>query len=160
MTDALVRWWQELRSVLLALRVIAFEKIDTAVLVVWGCLTLPVLLIALPYGYRSAVVILAVAGVLFFLLRRWARENRFRLIRPSDRVEFADVNGSEEETPLQAFEKGVVLRRMPRETIEQTAAYDPQLMERSRWFYAVATPSGMRIVAYEWIVGIEIESGE
>lgn len=134
MTDTLVRWRQEAQSVLLALRVAIFEKVDTAVLVVWYCLTLPAAIVALPHGYRSVVVILAVAVFLFFLFGRWARENRFRLIHPSDRVEFADVNGSEEETPLQAFEKGVVLRRMPRETIEQTAAYAPQLMEWSRCF--------------------------
>ena len=153
----LLLWMQYVRSVLLALRIVAFEKTDETALAVWSALTLltvlPVWAVSMPEGLAA----LGVMGVLFFAFRRWARRNRSRLVRTADRVEFADAKMDENDY-RQRFLTGIVLRRMGREDVKRSGEYDPALMEESRWFFIVRSAERTHIVPGEQVVGIEIDA--
>jgi membrane protein implicated in regulation of membrane protease activity len=149
-------WLQSLRTLFLAFRVIAFEKTDASVFVLWAAVTIFAVAVFLMHSLPSAAVALIVMAVLFFVIRGWARRNRFRLIRTADRVEYADADSGEHEY-RQRFDTGVVLQRLNTEDVKRTGEYDTDLMEESRWFFVVRSPQKTRIVPSEWIVGIELE---
>ena len=150
-------WIQYVRSVLLALRVIAFERTDEAALTVWTGLTLlavvPLLAVSIPSGLAA----LGIMVVLFFAFRRWARRSRSRLVRTADRIEFAETMTDENDF-RQRFLTGVVLRRMGKKDVQCSGEYDPALMEQSRWFFIVRSADGTRIVPEDQVVGIEIDA--
>lgn len=150
-------WLQYVRSVLLALRVVAFEKTDEAALTVWSALTLFVVLPFLTISVPEGLGALAVMAALFFPFRGWARRNRARLIRTADRVEFADAETDENDF-RQRFLTGVVLQRMGKADVERSGEYDPALMAESRWFYLVRSAQKTQIIPSERIVGIEIDT--
>jgi len=152
-------WMQYLRSVLLALRIIAFEKTDEAAAVVWSVLTLPVLIASFFYSPREGLVVLAAVWLSFFVFRNWARRNRYRLIRTADRVEFADA-GVDENDYRQRFLSGVVLRRMGPEDVKRSGEYDTALMEGTLQFFLIRSSDRTKIVPSEQIVGIELETQE
>jgi len=146
-----------LRSLLLAFRVIAFEKTDAAAAAVWLPLALLIVLPSVLHSAAAGTAALAAAAALFFGMRFWARRNRFRLIRTADRVEFADVDAGDADERRQRFATGVVLRRLESEAAGRMQGYSAELMEESRCFFLVASAQKTRIVPFEWIVGIEIE---
>ncbi|UFS62103.1 hypothetical protein LOH54_10635 [Sulfurimonas sp. HSL-3221] len=152
----LLAWLQYLRTLVLAFRVIAFEKIDEAAFVVWGALTIFVAAVAFTYTVAAGGVALLGMVTLWFGVRGWARKNRCRLIRTADRVEFADVDTAADDY-RQGFSTGVVLRRMETEDVKRTGEYDEALMAESRWFYVVSAPKKTLIVPCDRIVGIEID---
>lgn len=155
-----IHWLQSVRSVLLALRIVMFEKTDESALGVWAVVTLP--LTAVPYvtsGAFEAFSILGVMAVLFFFFRRGMRRNRFRLVRVADRVEYADVS-TEEEAYRQRFITGVVLQRMGVEDVKRSGKYDSETMEGEKHFFLVRSSSGTRIIPIELIVGIELDGLE
>jgi len=154
----LLLWLHSLRSLFLALRVIAFEKTDAAVFILWAAVSMFAVAVFLMRSLSSAAAALSVMAVLFFILRGWARRNRFRLIRTADRIEYADVDSDEQEY-RQRFATGIVLRRLSAEDVKRTGEYDADLMEESRWFFIVRSPQRTRIVPSGWIVGIEFEPG-
>lgn len=153
----LLLWLHSLRSLFLAVRVIAFEKTDAAVFVLWAAVALFAAALFLMHSLSSAAAALIVMAVLFYVLRGWARRNRFRLIRTADRVEYADIDASAEQEFRQRFAIGIVLRRLSAEDVKRTGEYDADLMEESRWFFIVRSPQRTRIVPSGWIVGIEFE---
>ncbi|MHC3995213.1 hypothetical protein ACXWTF_10320 [Thiomicrolovo sp. ZZH C-3] len=149
-------WLQYLRTLILAFRVIAFEKSDEAALVVWGALTVLVAAVAFTYTVVAGGAALLLMGTLWFGVRGWARQNRYRLVRTADRVEFADIDTAADDY-RQGFSTGVVLRRMETEDVKRTGEYDEALMAGSRWFFVVSAPGKTRIVPCERVVGIEID---
>ncbi|WP_345972329.1 hypothetical protein [Sulfurimonas diazotrophicus] len=149
-------WLQYLRTIVLAFRVIAFEKTDEAALVAWGALTILVAAVTFTYTAAAGGAALLGMGVLWFGIRGWARRNRCRLVRTADRVEFADIDTAAD-AYRQGFTVGVVLRRMETEDVKRTGEYDEALMAESRWFFVVSAPGKTRIVPCERIVGIEID---
>jgi len=152
-------WLQYLRSVVLALRIVAFEKSDEAAAVVWTALSLPLLITSFVYSLGDGFATLVAVWFLFFIFRKWARRNRFRLIRTADRVEFADAE-TDENDYRQRFLTGVVLRRMGIEDVKRSGEYDTELMEGGSRFFLVRSPERTRIVPAERIVGIELDSLE
>jgi len=155
----MLMWLQGLRSLLLALRIIAFEKSDAVVCIVWAAAALPVVLALTMTSLLDGTAALAAAVVLFFPLREWGRRNRYRLIRTADRVEYADTDRFEE-SRIQRFASGVVLRRLGLGEMKMTGQYDPELMEGERWFFVVSSPGATRVVPFGWIVGIDIGAEE
>jgi hypothetical protein len=153
----LLLWLQYVRSVLLALRIIAFEKTDETALAAWAALTLLTVLPLATVSLQSGLVALAVMGVFFFAFRRWVRRNRARLIRTADRIEFADVQ-TDEQDYRQRFLSGIVLRRMREEDVKRSGEYDPALMEGSHRFFIVRSADKTRIIPEAQIVGIEIDA--
>ncbi len=156
----LMLWLQSLRSVLLALRIIAFEKTDETALAIWGVMTLPltvVFFIITTLG--TALAVLGGMAVLFFPFRLWMRRNRFRLVRVADRVEFADAEVAED-AYRQHFLNGVVLQRMGVEDVKRSGKYSEETMGGEKHFFLVRSRAGTRIIPVELIVGIELDGLE
>jgi len=151
-------WLHYVHSLLLAGRIIVFEKTDTAAALVWTGVTLTVALIAAAYSTPLGLGVAGMMGILFFGFRGWVRRQRYRLIRTADRVEYAEF-GSGETDYRQRFVSGVVLQRLGRDDVKRTGGYDAQLMDESKWFFIVKSPKQTKIVPFEWIVAIEIDEG-
>jgi hypothetical protein len=151
-------WAAYLRGLLLSLRVVVFEKPETAVTLLWSGPALLAVLVMLMYSVQAALVTSAVMLLALAALRRWARTNRYRLVRTGDRIEFADVTAPDEGY-VQRFASGVVLRRMTKEDVVRSGAYEAERMEPEKRFFLVRTPEKTMIVALAWIVGIELEEG-
>jgi hypothetical protein len=153
-------WLQSARSVLLALRIIAFEKTDETSLGIWTAVTLPVTVVLFATSVPSAAFIfLGVMTAFFFVFRRGMRRSRFRLVRIADRVEYADVSTTEDDY-RQRFTTGVVLQRMGPEDVKRSGKFDPDTMGEAKHFYLVRSRSGTRIIPFEMIVGIELDGLE
>lgn len=151
-------WGASLRSLLLSLRVIAFEQPKIAMMAVWTGPALLAVLVALMYSAQAALVTAALMGAVLLFLLQWAQANRYRLVRVGDRIEFADVTISEEEH-VQQFSSGVVLKRMTRADAMRTAFFDAQLMENERWFFLVRSQKKMTMITLAWVINIELDEG-
>ena len=150
-------WMQSVRSVLLALRMIAFEKTVETAAGVWSALTLLIVLPLLAVSVTAGVSAAGLMGLLFFPFRRWMISNRYRLIRTADMVEYAETM-TDENDYRQRFTAGVVLHRMKRQDVVRTGKYDPERMEGCRAFFMIRSSAGTYIVPAESIVGIEIDA--
>jgi hypothetical protein len=141
-------------ALLLAFRIMAFERCRAAGTVVGAAFTLPFVLVAFTVSAMAGavVVVVAVAGTVL-LTRRFCR-NRAWLVRPGDTVEYAVVGDAD--GFRQRFERGTVVERMDTETLRRTGRYDETLMAGQNTFFLVAAKEGVRVVALEWITGIEI----
>lgn len=150
------QYLQEVRSVALALRIIAFEKSDATAAVLWTAVTLIVLLPVAAVSDKGALALLFAAAVMFLGFRKWFRTQRYRLIRIADRVEFADYETDTDDV-MQRFEKGVVLQRLKRDDAERAGISQRAIMDDQLWYYLVKTPERTAVVPFEWIVAIEID---
>lgn len=149
------RWLQSARSLLLALRVIMFEKTTSVAALLWSALFVVLIAPLVTVSTGSAMVLLIVAVALYFPFARWAYAQRFRLIRPADRVEFAEL-GSVDATPLQGFAAGIVLQKLCRDDVARTGV---ELAGQSLWYYLVRTADKTAIVPFDWIISIELDEG-
>lgn len=147
-----------IRSLILAFRIIAFEKTGETVLLLWAGPALITVLVFFMYSVISGIAAMGVTLLLYYGLRRWALTSRFRLIRPGDRIEYAKVTENDE-GHRQQFEAGIVHQRLTREDAERTGKLKTDLMGMSKWFYLVSSDKQTRIVPLEWIVSIEFEQG-
>lgn len=153
------RWGMVLayiRSLILALRIIAFEKSGETVLLLWAGPALMAVAVCFLYSAVCGFTAAGVTLLLYYGARRWALANRFRLIRPGDRIEYANMM-QKDEGYRQRFETGVVLKRLTREDVARSGGLDAEQREMSRWFYLVRSGRHTRIVPLEWIVAIEID---
>ena len=149
-------WLAYLRSLMLSFRVIAFEKSAETVLVLWAAPALLTVAVFFMNSVLSGFAAICVTLLLYYGVRRWAFANRFRLIRPGDRIEYAKVT-QRDEGYRQRFETGVVLKRMKQEVAERSREFNAELMGMSEWFYLVSADEQMRIVPLEWIVSIAFD---
>jgi len=138
----------------LTLRVALYETYAAVTAVVWWG-SVAVFAWLFWSAWSAFSVFIAVAGVLGY--RPFAsamRAQRHRLIRPGDRVEFAEPTPGEELTG--GFSHARVLRRLERETVRRSGAFgNEELDAYDSVFFTVDTGSVNRIIPYEWIIALE-----
>lgn len=153
------QWLHYFRSLLLAFRVVAFEKPGLASALAWLPFATLFILVAWSVSPAAGGIVSVAALAAYFGFRRWCVRNIYRLVRPSDRIEYA-VMGTENEGYRQSFEEGFVIRTMHRDDVRRSGALPDDLIEGSEHFFLVRTRKKNRIVAFDWITGIEIDNDE
>lgn len=148
--------WLHLKTLWLVLRVILFERLETAFLLVWA-FVIAITAVACLWSDIPVVTVIVAGIVLYWPLSRLARAKRHWLIRRGDRVEYSVPS---DDDVIQRFETACILRPMEREYVAQTASFDVELLELYRHFYLVDTGKTNRIIPYEWIVAIDTGSLE
>ncbi len=151
-------WLHTLRSIVLAFRVIAFERFGMVVLTIWAALSLLIVLPVAVVDPSAAAVVAAAAALLYPLVRKAADTRRHRLIRIGDRIEYARTD--DDEDYRQRFAVGAVLRYLDAEEVRRTGMYDPLRMEDARHFYLVGSADATDVVTFDQVVGIEIDGPE
>ena len=147
-----LQWWLYLRTIVLVVRVIVFEKYTVVTALLWLLLTglLALLAFFIHYGITLAVVVFS---LLFYTkVQKYLLEKQYLLIRPGDRVEYA-VSGGDE--TLQTFATAKVLRRMRARDLAKSSLFDSEYLDLYEHFYLVDSGEKNEVIAYEWIIGIE-----
>ncbi len=101
----------------------------------------------------SEFVVLVIA----FLLQKWF----YRLMEPSkaklicidDSVEFAE---DQEDSYIQKFKSGKVLRKMRGEDVALTGLFSEELIPLYSHFYLVELDDKNMVIPYEWILSIDL----
>ncbi len=151
-------WIYYLRSVTLALRVIAFERFDAFFLGGWAVVSVAVILPSAVISGRTGMGAAVTMLLLYRPMKSLLQKRRYRLVRIGDRIEYAVMEADGDYR--QRFETGVVLERFGMEDVKDMKGFDAELMEGSRHFYLIRNADGTRIVTLEQVVGIEIDTLE
>lgn len=98
-----------------------------------------------------------VLGAAFFLQKQFYRSTaplKSELIRSGDRIEFAQ---DQENSYIQKFQDGKVLRRMRGEDVVKTGLFEEELIPLYHHFYLVEMDDKNIVVPYEWVLSIDFE---
>ncbi|GEM_PF-5909731 len=147
----MVKWWLYIRSILLALRVVVFERFRLAVAVVWGTISITISIFIAVINPYIALVYLLVATLMYEQIFRLLATYKHHLIKMGDTVEF--IPKQDESSYIQKFSRGVVIQRVDPKDIEI-----PDAQGLYEHLFLLRTAKETVIVAFEHIVSIEIES--
>lgn len=137
-----------------SIRLVMFEKFSFILLVVWWMLAFAAAFAARGLYSGSEFVVLAAAFLLQKRFYRMMEPSKSRLIRIGDRVEFAQ---DEQESYIQKFETGKILRKMRGEDVLKTGLFSEELIPMYSHFYLVEMDDKNAVIPYEWVLSIDFE---
>ena len=97
---------------------------------------------------------LAAAFLVQKMFYRLMEPSKSKLIRTGDRVEFAE---DEEESYIQKFKTGKILRKMRGEDVLKTGLFSEEMIPLYSHFYLVEMDDKNAIIPYEWVLSIDFE---
>lgn len=139
---------------LLAIRVIVFEKYKRVVITIWWVTALAVGYLVNSLWCGSGFMVLAIAVAMQRNYVRRMEQLKSRLIRIGDRIEFAK---EEEDGYVQQFESARVLRKMRGEDVAISGFFSDEMVPFYSHFYLVEMEDKNAIIPYEWILSIELD---
>lgn len=146
-------FWLYLTSMWLSIRLVIFEKFSFILMVIWWVLAFTMAFVSRSFLSGSEFVVLAAA---FWLQKRFYRlmePLKSKLIRVGDSVEFAE---DQEDSYIQKFESGKILRKMCGEDVALTGLFSKELIPFYSHFYLVELDDKNAIIPYEWILSIDL----
>ena len=147
-------FWLYVTSMWRTIRLIMFEKFSFILLVVWWMLAFAAAFVARGLYSGSEFVVLAAAFLVQKMFYRLMEPSKSKLIRTGDRVEFAE---DEEESYIQKFETGKILRKMRGEDVLKTGLFSEEMIPLYSHFYLVEMDDKNAIIPYEWVLSIDFE---
>ncbi len=147
-------FWLYVTSMWRTIRLIVFEKFSFILLVVWWMLAFAAAFVARGLYSGSEFVVLAAAFLVQKRFYRLMEPSKSKLIRIGDRVEFAE---NEEESYIQKFETGKILRKMRGEDVLKTGLFSEEMIPLYSHFYLVEMDDKNAIIPYEWVLSIDFE---
>ncbi len=146
-------FWLYLTSMWLSIRLVIFEKYSLILRMLWWLVAFALAFVARVLYMGSEFVVLVIA----FLLQKWF----YRLMEPSkaklicidDSVEFAE---DQEDSYIQKFKSGKVLRKMRGEDVALTGLFSEELIPLYSHFYLVELDDKNMVIPYEWILSIDL----
>ena len=146
-------FWLYLTSMWLSIRLVMFEKFTFILMVLWWVMAFIVAFVARGLLSGSEFAVLAVAFLLQKRFYRLMEPSKSKLIRIGDSVEFAE---DQQESYIQKFESGKILRKMRGEDVALTGLFSEELIPFYSHFYLVELDDKNVIVPYEWILSIDL----
>ena len=146
-------FWLYLTSMWLSIRLVMFEKFTFILMVLWWVLAFITAFVARGLLSGSEFLILAAAYLLQRRFYRLMEPSKSKLIRIGDSVEFAE---DQQESYIQKFESGKILRKMRGEDVALTGLFSEELIPFYSHFYLVELDDKNVIVPYEWILSIDL----
>ncbi len=137
----------------LSIRLVMFEKYSFILLVVWWLIAFSVAFTVRGLLSGSEFIVLALAFLVQKRFYRYMEPSKAKLIRIGDDVEFAE---DEENSYIQKFQSGKVLRKMRGEDVVKTGLFSEELIPLYSHFYLVELEEKNVIVPYEWILSIDL----
>ena len=147
-------FWLYVTSMWRTIRLIVFEKFSFILLVVWWMLAFAAAFVARGLYSGSEFVVLAAAFLVQKRFYRLMEPSKSKLIRIGDRVEFAE---DEEESYIQKFKTGKILRKMRGEDVLKTGLFSEEMIPLYSHFYLVEMDDKNAIIPYEWVLSIDFE---
>jgi len=132
----------------------AFEKFAPLFFTFYLLLSLSIAIVLslLHWGIGVGVILLALLA--FTRVLKGAGFLKRTLIRKGDRVEYVDPNEKDEK---KIFKKAEVVLKMHPHEVEKTKLISSELMEDNQHFYLVKEGKDVRVIAYDWIIGLSPE---
>jgi len=146
-------FWLYITSMWLSIRLVIFEKFSFILMVTWWVMAFTVAFIARGLLIGSEFIVLAAAFLVQKQFYRLMEPSKSKLIRVGDSVEFAD---DQQESYIQKFESGKILRKMRGEDVALTGLFSEELIPFYSHFYLVEMDDKNAIVPYEWILSIDL----
>ena len=147
-------FWLYVTSLSRSIRLVIFEKYNFVLMLLWWLLTFSVAFVTRSLYPGAGLV---VVGLAFFTQKRvYKFMDRFKsgLIKIDDFVEFAEDT---ENSYVQKFKTAKILRKMRGEDVVITGLFDEALIPMYTHFYLVEMKDKNIIIAYEWILSIDME---
>ena len=147
-------FWLYITSMWRSIRLVMFEKYSFVALAIWWLMAFVVAFVL--KGLFGGVEFMVLGGA-FFLQKRFYRyiePLKAKLISIGDNVEFTE---DEQESYVQKFYSGKVLRKMRGEDVVKTGLFSNELIPFYSHFYLLELKDKNVVVPYEWILSIDFE---
>lgn len=152
--DNLRAYWHLLKGVVVVTRVMAFEKFTALFFFFYLLSALSFSLLASVIHWGIGIIMLLLWLILFTRVLANTQFLKRSLIRKGDRLEYADPN---EDESKEMFKKAVVILKMRPEEVEKTKLISAELMDGNKHFYLVKEDKDVRVISYDWIIGLSPE---
>ncbi len=146
-------FWLYVTSMWLSIRLVMFEKFSFILLVVWWVMAFIVAFVARSVLSGSEFIVLAAAFLLQKRFYRLMEPSKSKLIHVGDSVEYAE---DQQESYIQKFKSGKILRKMRGEDVVQTGLFSEDLIPLYSHFYLIEMEDKNAIIPYEWILSIDL----
>ena len=152
--DNLRVYWHLLKSILVVLRVMAFEKFTALFFFFYLLSVLSVALVLSLVHWGAGVVTVFLALLMFTKILAKVEFLKRSLIRKNDRVEYADPSETDDKL---IFKKADIVLKMRLDEVEKTKLITSELMQDNEHFYLVRAGEEVSVIAYDWIIGLSPE---
>lgn len=149
--DNIVAYWHLLKGVGIVSRVMIFEKFTSVFFFFYLLSALTISLLLSVIHWAAGIVGLLLALVLFTKVLSKMQFLKRSLIRKGDKVEYADPVQSEDK---EIFKKAEVVLKMRLDEVKKTKLISDELMQDNEHFYLVKVGEDVRVIAYDWIIGL------
>jgi len=152
--DNLRTYWHLLKGVVVVTRVMVFEKFTPLFFFFYLLCALSLSLLVSVVHWGAGIGILLICLVLFTKVFKYTQFLKRALIRKGDRVEYADPT---ETDGKEMFKKAEVVLKMRPQEVLKTKLISAELMEDNKHFYLVKVNEDVKVIAYDWIIGLSPE---
>jgi len=146
-------FWLYITSMWLSIRLVMFEKYAFILLILWWVLAFSVAFVSRALLSGSEFIVIAIAFLIQKRFYRWVEPLKSKLICIGDNVEFAE---DQEDSYIQKFESGKILRKMCGEDVVKTGLFSEELISLYSHFYLVELDDKNAVIPYEWILSIDL----